>query len=68
MTASNPLRLVRYKVRHHTEEAACPRCGEPSYVGDRAISVMDDLAELDAGYCSRHCARQDYPSTARKSA
>jgi hypothetical protein len=42
-----------YRIQRPSEEAQCPRCGCPGYVGERAWEAAGT-----AGYCSRTCARE----------
>ena len=46
---------MRYKVKHHTDEFACPACGAPVYAGDTAWQGGTD----GPVFCSAYCAGAD---------
>ena len=41
-----------YTIASAAEEFACPQCGDPSYVGDRAFEAREEA------YCSSMCAKE----------
>ena len=45
-------RVTNTTINDATEETACPTCGTPLYLGDRAHFDGDSM------YCSRKCARR----------
>lgn len=52
-------RIRAYRVRGVLEETQCPGCGWPMDEGSRAFEVLaDDGGALEAGFCSRSCARR----------
>lgn len=46
------LKLDRYEIRHHTEEAECTVCGYPMYVGERATEMEGRI------FCGAGCAQR----------
>jgi len=45
----------RFTIANNQEEFDCPTCGQPMYVGERAMLIKSDTLEAEYVSCSWSC-------------